>query len=603
MSNTLKFLSVKCLSAEMKAISITILLWLIQCAHAFGDDKAHLLESVRQRRITATQAENTIYKFGYLDGKTRYFDLGEYHNDKLLQSLPAIDSTIIDVTTLDTSLYSGKFVFWQDVDVSNGVLRPPFAADINHNKRGELYGYGATKDVVPGEAKLVVFELNSAGKFAKVLAFPSRKEGILAQNIVDIDNDGEEELHVYGDDSLRIDSITTGFARKELFYRKTSDTSLATQLLFKYTKDQQSDQRDDPTWGDFDNDGKKDVAYVSFANRFNMMILEYDSDSTYLDSVYSFDPKDVIQGFSVGDFDEDGKTDIVFGSIGGTVYVVECQSRHSYQCVWTGNVSTYNAYMHFWTNDIDGNGKKEFWVGGDAFYANGPPITRFTCFETDGDNQYKAVARIDIVGIFSFDASNCFAKDIDGDGKEEIFICIDQNIFILKFVGSMNHHKYSVLYRKANELANQYGSILGASLSDIDYDGKPELLVTEEILNGSLYYEFTRIYKQAQPLRVIESPHGVSVTPPFDIQIYPNPFNSSTVISYQSPSQKNTTIMIFSLLGKEIRVLVNARREGGEQRVVWDGKDDSGNGVESGIYFVQVSSEATYSVKKLLFIK
>ena len=138
----------------------------------------------------------------------------------------------------------------------------------------------------------------------------------------------------------------------------------------------------------------------------------------------------------------------------------------TYQKVWQSTIPTYNAYLHFSTHDIDGNGKPEFWVGGDAYY-NGVGVTRFTCFETDGVNSYAPVAQIDLVGVFSFFAGNCFAKDIDNDGKEEIFICIDQNVIMLKFVGTPNHPAYEVFYVKQNELADSNSVYFGATLYEM----------------------------------------------------------------------------------------------------------------------------------------
>jgi hypothetical protein len=76
---------------------------------------------------------------------------------------------------------------------------------------------------------------------------------------------------------------------------------------------------------------------------------------------------------------------------------------------------------------------------GDAFYGN-YAATRLTIFETDGDNSYHAVGRVDLLGIFSFYAGTIQAIDVDGDGIEEVAICIDDNFLILKFNGSQNHH-------------------------------------------------------------------------------------------------------------------------------------------------------------------
>ena len=95
----------------------------------------------------------------------------------------------------------------------------------------------------------------------------------------------------------------------------------------------------------------------------------------------------------------------------------------------------HNAYMLFTTNDIDKNGKKEFWIGGDSYY-KGIGVTRSTCFEAAADNQYQEVGRIDLEGVFSFSAGNASAVDFDNDGVEELFICIDQHVLIFKFAGT-----------------------------------------------------------------------------------------------------------------------------------------------------------------------
>ena len=138
----------------------------------------------------------------------------------------------------------------------------------------------------------------------------------------------------------------------------------------------------------------------------------------------------------------------------GKVFVIENEGDDLYKVAWQGSVESNNAYIHTWTNDIDKNGKPEFWVLADAYY-NGIGTTRITIFETNGDNSYQAVGRIDLVGIFSFYAGNMQAVDIDNDGTEEVAVCIDENFLILKFNGSENQQTYEVYYIKKNELMNR----------------------------------------------------------------------------------------------------------------------------------------------------
>ncbi|NIM97643.1 MAG: T9SS type A sorting domain-containing protein [candidate division Zixibacteria bacterium] len=76
-------------------------------------------------------------------------------------------------------------------------------------------------------------------------------------------------------------------------------------------------------------------------------------------------------------------------------------------------------------------------------------------------------------------------------------------------------------------------------------------------------------------------------------QNYPNPFNSVTGIKYavsNGPSHPvRTTLRIYNILGKEVRELVNKHQSGGTYTVYWDGKNNSGKEVASGIYFYQLT--------------
>jgi hypothetical protein len=76
-------------------------------------------------------------------------------------------------------------------------------------------------------------------------------------------------------------------------------------------------------------------------------------------------------------------------------------------------------------------------------------------------------------------------------------------------------------------------------------------------------------------------------------QNYPNPFNSVTAIKYavsNGPSPLiHITLKIYNILGKEVRELVNKQQSGGTYTVYWDGKNNSGKEVASGIYFYQLT--------------
>lgn len=90
------------------------------------------------------------------------------------------------------------------------------------------------------------------------------------------------------------------------------------------------------------------------------------------------------------------------------------------------------------------------------------------------------------------------------------------------------------------------------------------------------------------------------------VQNFPNPFNPSTVIKYQIPTDLNgagLTLKIYNLLGQEIRTLVNKAHASGFYNVTWDGKDHSGRQVPAGVYIYQLKSGNFVDSKKMVLVK
>ncbi len=103
---------------------------------------------------------------------------------------------------------------------------------------------------------------------------------------------------------------------------------------------------------------------------------------------------------------------------------------------------------------------------------------------------------------------------------------------------------------------------------------------------------------------------GVSVEnemiPDRKIQLtnYPNPFNPSTTISFNVLSEnQQTELTIYNLKGQKIKTLLNENLTMGMHSVTWDGKDDNGRNVASGVYFYQVKCGTVSESKKMILMK
>ncbi len=79
---------------------------------------------------------------------------------------------------------------------------------------------------------------------------------------------------------------------------------------------------------------------------------------------------------------------------------------------------------------------------------------------------------------------------------------------------------------------------------------------------------------------------------------FPNPFNPTTVIGYQLTESSKVVLKIYNTLGQEIRLLVDEMKSKGNHTSVWDGKDNKGNMVSSGVYLYQLQAGQSWLTKK-----
>jgi hypothetical protein len=84
---------------------------------------------------------------------------------------------------------------------------------------------------------------------------------------------------------------------------------------------------------------------------------------------------------------------------------------------------------------------------------------------------------------------------------------------------------------------------------------------------------------------------------------YPNPFNSETRIEYAIPADSRVRIVIYNSGGQQVRKLVDETQAAGYRTVTWNGKNDGGSSVSSGIYFIQLVVDNTRLVRKMILQK
>ena len=120
-----------------------------------------------------------------------------------------------------------------------------------------------------------------------------------------------------------------------------------------------------------------------------------------------------------------------------------------------------------------------------------------------------------------------------------------------------------------------------------------------EVTSGELKYRkgFIVTYPINIKQQTLPIPTKFSVS-----QNFPNPFNAATKISYTLPEVSNVTINVYNMLGVKVRTLVNTKKSAGEFEVIWDGKNDRGKNVSSGVYFYKIIAGDFNLMRKMVLL-
>lgn len=86
-------------------------------------------------------------------------------------------------------------------------------------------------------------------------------------------------------------------------------------------------------------------------------------------------------------------------------------------------------------------------------------------------------------------------------------------------------------------------------------------------------------------------------------QNYPNPFNPETTIEYALKNATEVRIVIYNINGQQVRVLVDEQQSAGYRKAIWNGNDDSGNAVASGIYFYRITTPEFTATHKMILAR
>ena len=86
-------------------------------------------------------------------------------------------------------------------------------------------------------------------------------------------------------------------------------------------------------------------------------------------------------------------------------------------------------------------------------------------------------------------------------------------------------------------------------------------------------------------------------------QNFPNPFNPSTEIRFDLPENDHVTLAVYNMMGQKVKTLASRNMTPGYHSIIWNGTNDSGAKVATGMYFYSINTKNFQSIKKMLFLK
>ncbi len=119
--------------------------------------------------------------------------------------------------------------------------------------------------------------------------------------------------------------------------------------------------------------------------------------------------------------------------------------------------------------------------------------------------------------------------------------------------------------------------------------------------DDQIVYEW--VGNDPDPILPVEPPPPSQPTEFTLYQNYPNPFNPSTTIKFALKEKADVVLKVYNILGQEVRTLVNVKQSAGYKTVLWDGRDNNGVPVATGVYIYRIQANDFVKNKKMVLLK
>ncbi len=405
-------------------------------------------------------------------------------------------------------------------------------------------------------------------------------------------------------------------------------------------------------WGsltDIDNDGYLEI----FANSLNNNLYGFNHDGTPITGFPILCPQPLWGQPIPGDIDGDGDVEII---VTGSSQIYAFHHDGTTVEGWPISEGSYVNQFPL-IADIDGDGAGEIFGAFDnnvyAFYGNGEIVDGFP-FSVD--NQVSAamlIADVDLDGDMellastSYPNNNMFMWDLPYPYSDESIqwgmfnqnpqhtgVHVIESVYEPNISISSDNFDYGTVFISEEAVDTLIVTNIGSEPLIVDditneldvYSASPTNFMLEEdeqieiIINFTpiseiVYNDTLRIFSNDPNEPIVEvvltgvgeievnTDHTLQKTVE-SIQNYPNPFNPETTISFSTTeSAERTELIIYNLRGQKVKTLINEKLVIGNHSVTWNGKDDSGKSVSSGVYFYKMKTGKDSFQRKMILLK
>lgn len=577
---------------------------------------------------------------------------GDYNNDGYLD-LMVSNFSIAKSLSLYTNNGDGTFSKFTSPEIDQLVSRPFASAWGDFNNDGYLDVYvsvGGNTGLQPTFWMNLLFQNDGPPNytFTRITTGDIARDstGTWSSSFVDYDNDGD--LDIYSPPAVR--------GNPELFY-VNDGAGVFTRDNAAFLSSNNQANSGVGSWIDYDNDGDQDLfipkSGSDIGGEVNALFQNLLTERGHLGFLRLTSGPIVAEfdfGFSAswGDYDNDGDPDVYLSvfNANNALYRNDVNETGLFAKITDGIIVNDGgpSIGSGWA-DYDNDGDL------DLFVASASPGTS-SMYENDGAGNFTRLthSKIGNLATNAGSSSGCAWADYDNDGDLDLYIANtssdnatpDANFLYRNEIGNDNRwltiacegvqsNKSAIgtkVWLKANIFGQSYWQlrhVSGSPTGDRSHNSqRVHFGVGAAAVADSIRLEWpsgqvdlytgvhsTGFYRAVEGVGLNSTVTAVQDDLPSGVpsgftlqQNYPNPFNPATTIRYALPTASRVVLRIYDLLGREVRTLVDAVQSSGGQTVVWNGTDDRGKSVSSGIYIYRVTAAGRLEgARKMLLLK